>query len=87
VGGIGSVSGAFVGALFVVFVPEWTAELSPAMGGLIYGACLIVMMLVARDGLVGLARRIAPFAFARKGIPARPAPSGPATTRNEETTP
>ncbi|UUZ72770.1 hypothetical protein LP415_04020 [Polaromonas sp. P1(28)-8] len=54
VGGIASVSGALLGALFVVFVPEWTAEFSPALGGLIYGTCLIVMMLLARDGLVGL---------------------------------
>lgn len=69
VGGIASVNGAFLGALFVVFVPEWTAELSPAMGGLIYGASLIVMMLVARDGLVGLIQRAAPlvFSLARKG--------------------
>ncbi|HSV35589.1 MAG TPA: branched-chain amino acid ABC transporter permease [Ramlibacter sp.] len=54
VGGIASVSGALLGALFVVFVPEWTAEFSPALGGLVYGACLIVMMLLAREGLVGL---------------------------------
>ena len=54
VGGIASVSGALLGALFVVFVPEWTAEFSPALGGLVYGTCLIVMMLLARDGLVGL---------------------------------
>lgn len=69
VGGIASVSGAFLGALFVVFVPEWTAELSPALGGLIYGTSLIVMMLVARDGLVGLIQRAAPlvFSLARKG--------------------
>lgn len=57
IGGIGSISGAFLGALFVVFVPEWTADLSPALGGLLYGACLIAMMLVARDGLIGLAQR------------------------------
>ena len=54
VGGIASVGGAFLGALFVVFVPEWTADFSPALGGLVYGACLIVMMLLAREGLVGL---------------------------------
>jgi branched-chain amino acid transport system permease protein len=57
VGGIASLPGALLGALFVVFVPEWTADLSPALGGLIYGACLVGMMLVARDGLAGLAAR------------------------------
>lgn len=54
VGGIASISGAFLGALFVVFVPEWTAEINPAIGGLIYGLFLIAMMLLAREGLVGL---------------------------------
>jgi len=89
VGGIGSISGAFLGALFVVFVPEWTAELSPALGGLIYGVCVIVMMLVARDGLVGLAQRIAPivFSLARKGLPTRPAATAPAPNHHQETSP
>lgn len=55
VGGVATVGGAFLGALFVVFVPEWAAEISPGVGGLVYGLCLIAMMLVAREGLVGLA--------------------------------
>jgi branched-chain amino acid transport system permease protein len=89
VGGIGSVSGAFLGALFVVFVPEWTAELSPALGGLIYGACLIAMMLLARDGLVGLARRIAStvFSLARKVLSTGTAAAAPASHDNQETSP
>lgn len=57
VGGITSVGGAFVGAMFVVFVPEWTAEWDPSLGGLIYGLCLILVMLLARDGLMGVLRR------------------------------
>lgn len=54
VGGVATVGGAFIGALFVVFVPEWTTEANPAIGGLIYGLCLIATMLLAREGLVGL---------------------------------
>lgn len=86
VGGIASVSGAFLGALFVVFVPEWTAELSPAMGGLIYGTCLIAMMLVARDGLVGLSQRALPLVFSltRKG-PTQPAAAVTTSNHNQET--
>jgi branched-chain amino acid transport system permease protein len=83
VGGIASLPGALLGALFVVFVPEWTADLSPALGGLIYGACLVGMMLVARDGLAGLAAR----GFARwckVFFPIRPVA---ATTHPQETTP
>ena len=33
IGGIASISGAFVDALFVVFVPEWASEISVALGG------------------------------------------------------
>jgi branched-chain amino acid transport system permease protein len=83
VGGIASLPGALLGALFVVFVPEWTADLSPALGGLIYGACLIGMMLVARDGLAGLAAR--GFPRLRKSLfPTRPVA---AATLPQETTP
>jgi len=83
VGGVASISGAFLGALFVVFIPEWTADLSPALGGLIYGACLVAMMLVARDGLAGLAQR--GLAACRKlSFPTRPVP---AAASPQETTP
>ncbi len=54
VGGITSISGAFIGALFIVFLPEWSADMNIALSGLIYGGVLVVMMLVARDGVVGL---------------------------------
>ena len=82
VGGIASLPGALLGALFVVFVPEWTAELSTALGGLIYGACLIGMMLVARDGLAGLATR----GFSRWRKPRFPHRPIAAVTRPQETT-
>jgi len=54
VGGITSISGAFIGALFVVFLPDWSADMNIALSGLIYGGAMVAMMLVARDGVVGL---------------------------------
>ncbi len=54
VGGITSIAGAFIGAVFVVFVPGFTTDIDPALGGLIYGLCLIAMMMVARQGIAGL---------------------------------
>ncbi|WP_018236903.1 branched-chain amino acid ABC transporter permease [Ensifer sp. BR816] len=54
VGGITSIAGAFIGALFVVFVPGFTTDINPALGGLIYGLCLIGMMMIARQGIAGL---------------------------------
>lgn len=59
IGGITSIAGAFIGALIVIFLPEWSAEISLAMAGIIYGGTLIVMMLVAREGIVGLVASIA----------------------------
>ncbi|HMK81759.1 MAG TPA: branched-chain amino acid ABC transporter permease [Xanthobacteraceae bacterium] len=59
VGGITSISGALIGALFVMFLPDWAADMNIALSGLIYGAVLIAMMLLARDGVVGLIRTLA----------------------------
>jgi branched-chain amino acid transport system permease protein len=56
IGGITSISGAFIGAIIVVFLPEFSAGISLAMAGIIYGAVLLLMMLVAREGIMGLLR-------------------------------
>jgi hypothetical protein len=47
------------------------------------------MMLLARDGLVGLARRVAPtvFSLGRKALPIRAAAAAPASHDNQETSP
>jgi branched-chain amino acid transport system permease protein len=57
IGGITSISGAFIGAIIVIFLPEWSSDISLALTGVIYGATLVVMMLVAREGVVGLATK------------------------------
>jgi branched-chain amino acid transport system permease protein len=58
VGGITSISGAFIGALFIVFLPDWSSDISLAGAGIIYGVILIGMMLLARDGVAGLGRAL-----------------------------
>jgi branched-chain amino acid transport system permease protein len=58
IGGITSIAGAFIGAVIVVFLPEWSAQISLAMAGIIYGTVLLVMMLIAREGIVGLLRKL-----------------------------
>lgn len=65
VGGITSISGAFIGALFIVFLPDWSADMNIALSGVIYGGVMVVMMLVARDGVVGLLGTISRAALAR----------------------
>jgi branched-chain amino acid transport system permease protein len=56
IGGITSVGGAFIGALFVILLPDWSSNISLAGAGIIYAVVLIVMMLVAKEGIVGLVK-------------------------------
>ena len=58
VGGLATVAGAVLGALFIVLVPEYASDVDDALAGVIYGAVLIAMMYLERGGLVGLGRRI-----------------------------
>ena len=74
VGGITSISGAFIGALFIVFLPDWSADMNIALSGLIYGGVMVVMMLVARDGVVGLLGGLS------RALRARLAPRAPRET-------
>ena len=80
IGGITSITGAFLGALLVIFLPEWSAGISLAMAGIVYGGTLILMMLVAREGLVGLAATVLRWAWARLF----PRPHPPEDTRMPE---
>lgn len=58
VGGLASIAGAIFGALYIVFVPEYAADVNDALAGVIYGVSLIVVMFVMPSGAVGLVRRI-----------------------------
>jgi branched-chain amino acid transport system permease protein len=91
-GGITSISGAFIGALFVVFLPDWSQDMSLAAAGIIYATVLVVMMLVARDGVVGRLDAIARWAADRLAVqkrtaapPAQDRLAGPAADRQYQT--
>ncbi|WP_127792461.1 branched-chain amino acid ABC transporter permease [Agromyces sp. LHK192] len=56
VGGLATVPGAVLGALFVQYVPTFTSSLSPAATGAAYGAVLVVFAFFLPYGLVGLLR-------------------------------
>jgi branched-chain amino acid transport system permease protein len=60
IGGLGSLAPLIAGAAFLVFLPQWAQDLSKAPGvpAVIYGAILIVVMIVLPGGLGGLLRRI-----------------------------
>ena len=54
VGGPASLSGAYFGALFLTFVPDFAARLSKALPGAIYGVTVIVFATLLPGGLAGL---------------------------------
>jgi branched-chain amino acid transport system permease protein len=76
VGGLGTVTGAVFGALFIQIVPRYATEVNDVLTGVVYGAALIVVMYLMPGGIVGtsalLWRRWAPEPWQRKatGSPA-----------------
>jgi branched-chain amino acid transport system permease protein len=60
IGGLGSLAPLVAGAVVIVFLPQWAQEIStsPGVPTVVYGAALIVTMLVLRNGLGGRLRRV-----------------------------
>jgi branched-chain amino acid transport system permease protein len=58
VGGLGTVGGAVLGALFVVFVPRYAGDVDQALTGVVYGATLIAVVYLLPGGAAGLLRRL-----------------------------
>jgi len=61
VGGLGSLPGMVLGAFFVVYLPDVSTRLSTAPGvpDFVYGAAIIVVMILLPTGAGGLLRRVA----------------------------
>jgi branched-chain amino acid transport system permease protein len=70
IGGMGSLTGAAIGAVLIVYLPSWSdslsnhlpsdlhAQIGPNLSLAIFGAVLIVVMLAFPGGLVGGVRRL-----------------------------
>ena len=79
VGGLGTVPGVVFGALFVVYVPQWTADINQSAAGITYGAALILFIFVLPYGIISVIRGLlGPFVARIPGRRphARPAPGG-----------
>ena len=80
VGGLATIGGAVVGAVFIQFVPTLTADINQSTAGVTYGAVLILFMFVMPTGVVGLVRRLAArLSFRRRSN----APAEPPARRDE----
>jgi branched-chain amino acid transport system permease protein len=67
VGGIGTLWGAWFGALFIMFVPTVAEQVSKDAPWAVYGGMLILCMFVMPGGAMGLIRRLAEWIGRRRG--------------------
>ncbi|WP_419247580.1 branched-chain amino acid ABC transporter permease [Roseibium aggregatum] len=58
IGGVGSIPGAVIGGLFLVFVPNFAEEISKGLAGAVYGAILILVIYAMPSGAAGLVRML-----------------------------
>jgi branched-chain amino acid transport system permease protein len=56
VGGVGWLPGAFIGAAFILFVPNIAEHFSKGLSGATYGLIMILLMLVMPGGFAGVLR-------------------------------
>jgi len=67
VGGITSLNGAIVGAMFIQFVPIWASDIDVSLGGLVFGCALIVTLVVIPAGIGGIGEQFFIWLCARLG--------------------
>jgi branched-chain amino acid transport system permease protein len=58
VGGLGSISGAIFGAIFIQFVPNVADEISKSAPWAVYGAMLLALAYAAPNGVMGIIKNI-----------------------------
>ncbi|MEZ5145233.1 MAG: branched-chain amino acid ABC transporter permease [Acidimicrobiales bacterium] len=80
VGGAATILGPAFGAFFVVFLPEWLPKSQPELSPVLFGGALILLMIVAPGGFLGLMRQLTGWAKRRL----RPPSSDPPTSGTEE---
>ncbi|MBI1773736.1 MAG: branched-chain amino acid ABC transporter permease [Proteobacteria bacterium] len=59
VGGVGSIPGALIGGLFVLFVPNIAEAISKGLAWAVYGVILILVIYIMPKGAAGLVRLLA----------------------------
>lgn len=67
IGGLATISGALIGGIFQVFMRSWAQSISDAAPGVIYGLVIILVMLLAPGGVVGLLRQLYAWVLRRTG--------------------
>jgi branched-chain amino acid transport system permease protein len=77
VGGLATVTGAVLGAAFIVLVPEYAGKVDDALAGVIYGAVIIAVMFLEPGGAMGFGRRVRGWIERGRGDPDETTTEGP----------
>lgn len=67
IGGLGTIAGAVLGGIFQVFMRNWALSISEAAPGVVYGVVIILVMLLAPGGVIGLLRHGYAWIIRRRG--------------------
>ena len=67
VGGLGTIAGAVIGGLFVQFLPYYSNEISQSAPTVVYGVIIILVMILAPGGVIGLLRRFGAWFSGKRG--------------------
>jgi branched-chain amino acid transport system permease protein len=68
VGGLGTVAGAVLGALFVQFLPYYAPQISRAAPSVANGAIIVFVMILSPGGIMGLLRRASAWLGAKRAM-------------------
>lgn len=71
IGGAATILGPVLGSIFIVFVPELSADVNAELSNVIFGTVLIVLMLVLPSGFLGGLRRLEAWLVRRLGLDAQ----------------
>lgn len=86
IGGAGSVLGPLIGTVLAERLPPMLADIDPVLAHVVYGALLIIVILLFKDGIAGALGRFAVWLTRRWDARRRPAPgSGDAPDREDAT--
>lgn len=67
IGGLGTVAGAVIGGLFVQFLPYYSNAISQSAPTVVYGVIIILVMILAPGGVIGLVRRFSAWVSGKRG--------------------
>ena len=67
IGGLATITGPLIGGLFQVFMPNFAQNISESAPGVVQGVVILVVMILAPGGVMGLLRRGAAFVERQRG--------------------